>query len=205
MSKVSNAISVTPRTDFGTGASRRARQNGQIPAVVYSKGAETRSFLVDAGAWKRLTKHDIGLLTLKDGKKKIAVLIKNVQGNTLKGSVIHIDFIEVKMDVEISAVIQIQHGGEDPIGLSQGGVLEQMVHEIEVKCLPGNLPEGIEPDISNLELESVFLAKDIVWPEGVIFEGDPEMVIFKVNTPTAEVSEAEEDDEGEADTEETEE
>jgi large subunit ribosomal protein L25 len=197
MSKVSNAISVMPRTDYGKGASRRARRDGKIPAVVYSRGVESRGFLVSAKEWESLTRHEVGLLTLKDGSKEIAVLIKEVQANTLKACIVHIDFIEVKMDVEITAMIQIHHAGEDPIGLSQGGVLEQAVHEIEVKCLPNNLPEGLEPDISAVELNGVFLAKEIILPEGVVYEGDPELTIFKVNQPAAEVEETEEAAEGE--------
>ncbi|MCF6174793.1 MAG: 50S ribosomal protein L25 [Victivallaceae bacterium] len=197
MSKVSNVINVTPRTEFGNGASRRARRNGQIPAVVYSKGVETRRCLVDTKEWEAVNRHEVGLLTLKEGRKECAVLAKDVQFNTLKGMFVHIDFIEVKMDVEITTMVQIHHGGEDAIGLSQGGVLEQPAHEIEVRCLPADLPEGIEVNISGIEIDASLLAEDIILPTGVTLESDPEMIVFRVNKPTAEVAVEATEDEGE--------
>ncbi len=196
MSKLSNEISATPRTDFGKGASRRARRDGKIPVVIYSKGNESRGCLVEAKDWEALSRHSISLLTLKEGNKKCTVIPKDVQFNTLKGAFVHIDFAEVHMDEEITTMVQIEHGGEDAIGLSQGGVLEQPTHEIEVKCLPGKLPETFELDISAIGLEEALLAKDIVLPEGVVLESDPELIIFRVNKPASEVS-ADATDEGE--------
>jgi large subunit ribosomal protein L25 len=206
MSKVSNAISVVPRTDFGKGASRRARRNGQIPAIVYSKGAENRGFLINARDWGRLTRHEVGLVTLQDGKNEISVLIKDVQINTLMGIIVHIDFIEVKMDVEISAIIQVHAGADDPIGLAHGGVLEQSIHEIEVTCLPNSIPEGIDVDISGIDVEASMLAKDIVMPEGVKLASDGDVIVFRVNKPAAEAAaeaatEAEDEDEAAASSE----
>ena len=197
MSKVSNAISVVPRTDFGNGASRRARRNGQIPAIVYSKGVESRGFLLSARDWERLTRHEVGLVTLKEDENEISVLIKDVQFNTLMGIVVHIDFVEVKMDVEISAMIQVHAGADDPIGLAHGGVLEQSIHEIEVTCLPNSIPEGIDVDISGIDVEASLLAKDIVMPAGVKLASDGDVIVFRVNKPAAEAA-AEADAEGEA-------
>lgn len=206
MSKVSNAVSVAPRTDFGKCASRRARRNGQIPAIVYSRGAENRGFLINAREWDILTRHEIGLLTLKDGKNDISVLIKDVQINTLKGIIVHIDFIEVRMDVAISAMVQVHAGADDPIGLAHGGVLEQPVHEIEVSCLPNELPEGIDADVSGIDVEESLLVKNIVLPAGVTLVSDGDMIVFRVNKPAAEaVAEVEEEagEEGEAAAEES--
>ena len=188
MSKISNAISVTPRTDFGKGASRRARRNGQIPAIVYSRGVESRGFLIDARAWERLTRHEIGLLILKEEKNEISVLIKDIQINTLMGIIVHIDFIEVKMDEEISAMVQVHAGADEPIGLAHGGVLEQSVHEIEVTCLPNELPEGIDVDISGIDVEASLLAKDIAMPAGVKLASDGNVIVFRVNKPAAEAA-----------------
>lgn len=188
MSKLGNEISATPRTDFGKGASRRARRDGKIPVVIYSKGIESRGCLIETKEWEAISRHDVSLVTLKEGTDRCTVLAKDVQFNTLKGAFVHIDFIEVNMDEEITTTVQIHHGGEDAIGLSQGGVLEQPTHEVEVRCLPANLPENLELDISGIGLEESFLAKDIILPEGVVLESDPDLIIFRVNKPAAEVS-----------------
>ena len=188
MSKEINTIVVSPRNDFGKGASRRARRAGKIPAIVYSKGAENYGCLVESSDWHILTRHDIGLLTLIDGDKRTAVLIKDVQTDTLKNQILHIDFIEVKMDEEITASVQIHSVGEDAIGLSQGGVLEQQAHAVEVKCLPGVLPEELDVDISSLDLDSTLTAGELPLPSGVTLISDPETVIFRIVTPAAEVS-----------------
>ncbi len=199
MSKEINTIVVSPRKDFGKGASRRARREGKIPAIVYSKGTENYGCLVEASDWHLLTRHDIGLLTLIEGDKRTAVLIKDVQVDTLKNRIIHIDFIEVKMNEEITTSVQIHSIGEDAVGLSQGGVLEQQAHSVEVKCLPGALPEELEVDISNLGLDSTLTAGELPLPEGVTLISDPDTVIFRIETPAAEVSaNAAGDEEGDA-------
>lgn len=190
MSNAQNEISVKPRTEFGKCASRRARKAGMIPAIVYGKGIEARPYYVDAREWAILQHHDLGLISLNDGENKTSVLVKEVQRNYLKNLTVHIDFQEVKMNEEITTVVPVHALPGDPVGLSQGGVLEQPTHEIEVTCLPGNLPEGIEVDISGIELEESLHVSDIKLPEGVKAVTEAATVVFHVLKPAA--AEAEE-------------
>ena len=149
MSKVNNEIAVQERREFGKNASRRARKAGQIPVSVYSKGKESRSFLIDADEWKVLSGHGAHMVTLLDGAKKIPALVKEVQFNYLKNYVLHVDFQEVDLNQEITDFVPIHAHGES-VGAAHGGILEQELHELEVTCRPDHLPEAIRVEGSAL-------------------------------------------------------
>ena len=186
MSNVSNEIAVQERKDFGKNASRRARKGGQIPASVYSKGKESKSFLVDADAWKVLTgHHGSHMVTLKNGDAEIHALIKEVQFNYLKNYVYHIDFQEVDMDKEIVAAVPVHAHGES-VGAAHGGILEQELHELEVICRPADLPEAVTADVTKLDKGEHLCVKDLVLPQGVRTEVDGETIVFHVGLPKEE-------------------
>lgn len=194
-SKTNYELAVESRSELGTGAVRRARKVGKIPAVMYSRGAETAPLFVNAKEWDALSKHDFNLLTLLNGKKKTAAVVKEVQHNYLKSYVVHIDFQEVKMDEKITASIPVRPGHEEAAGVSKGGNFEQAIHEIEVNCLPGNLPEHFEADVAALEIGDSLLVGDIVLPEGVELITDSKLAVFHV-AKSAAVTEATEAEEG---------
>ena len=195
-SKTNYELAVETRSELGTGAVRRARNAGKIPAVMYSRGAESAPLFVDAKEWDALSKHDFNLLTLLNGKKKTAAVVKEVQNNYLKSCVMHIDFQEVKMDEEITAAIPVRPGLGEAVGVSKGGNFEQAIHEIEVKCLPGDLPEHLEADITALEIGDSLHVGDIALPDKVELVTDPELTVFHVSKPVSEEAEAVEGGEG---------
>ena len=197
-SKTNYELAVESRSDLGTAASRRARKAGKIPAVMYSRGAETAPLFVSAKEWDALSRHDFNLLTLLNGKKKTAAVVKEIQHNYLKAYVVHIDFQEVKMDEKITASIPVRPGYGEAVGVSQGGNFEQAIYEIEINCLPGDLPEHFEADITALEIGDALHVGEIALPENVELITDSKLVIFHVSQPVAEeVAEvAEEDVEG---------
>jgi len=185
-SKTNYELAVESRSDLGTAASRRARKAGKIPAVMYSRGAETAPLFVSTKEWDALSRHDFNLLTLLNGKKKTAAVVKEVQHNYLKAYVVHIDFQEVKMDEKITASIPVRPGYGEAVGVSQGGNFEQAIHEIEVNCLPGDLPEYFEADITALEIGDALHVGEIALPENVELITDSKLVIFHVAKPVAE-------------------
>ncbi|MDD5596983.1 MAG: 50S ribosomal protein L25 [Victivallaceae bacterium] len=193
MSKTNYELAVEPRSEMGSAAVRRLRKAGKIPAVIYSHGAETQPLLVDAGEWKALSKHDFNLLTLRQGRKKTAAVVKEVQENFLKSQVTHIDFQEVKMDEKITASIPVRPSHGDIAGVSKGGILEQAIHEIEVSCLPGDLPEHFDVDITALEIGESLHIGEIVMPENVELVSDPELVAFHITKPISEAAAAAEE------------
>ena len=185
MSKVNNEIAVQDRKEFGKCASRRSRKSGMIPAVIYSKGKEAKAIRVDADAWKVLAGHHVQMVTLVDGANKTAALVKEVQFNHLKNYVQHIDFLEVDLNADVTALVPV-HAHGDCLGVSRGGILEFELHEIEVVCHPDHLPEFIAAEVTSLDVGDSLHVKDLAMPEGVRTDLDPEAVVAHVVRPKEE-------------------
>jgi large subunit ribosomal protein L25 len=180
MSKEKHLIQVVNREELGSAASRRARREGMVPAVVYGHGAEPKSFLITVKDWDIIAKQDVQIVQLKPNKgSEINVLIKDVQYDYLKNRTDHIDFLEVKMDEAITASIPVHTIGT-PAGITQGGTLEHILHEVEVNCTPLTLPEYIEVNIENVELNGEIKTGDLPLPEGVTIAGDTTQTVLHV-------------------------
>ena len=193
MAKEKHLIPVVARETVGTASSRRARKAGMVPAVVYGHGAEPKSFLITNKDWDHIAKQDVQIVQLKPNKgAELNVLIKDVQYDYLKNITEHIDFLEVKMDEVITASLPIHTIGT-PVGITQGGTLEHIMHEIDVECTPLTLPESIEINIEDLELNAEINIEDIKLPEGVTATGDPKQTVLHVIL--ARVAEEESDEE----------
>jgi large subunit ribosomal protein L25 len=201
-----NVVNATSRTVVGSAASRRLRkQDGKIPAIVYSLGKENLKIILDTKEWTAFAKKDIQVIKLQiDKQKPLNVLLKDVQFNVLSNTTLHVDLQEIDMKEEITASIAVYSYGT-AAGLSQGGILNQLEHEIEVSCLPNDLPESIEVDITDLEMDGAILVKDLVLPENVKVVSDPDMLVLQVAPPRVQEeeteAEAEEGAEAEAGTE----
>jgi large subunit ribosomal protein L25 len=196
MSKEKHVLNVMERTNIGSAASRKARREGKVPAIVYGHGADPQKLMLDAKEWDIISKQDIQIVKLKcEGGKTLNAFIKEVQYNYLAGKTTHIDFLEVKMDEAITASVPI-HAHGTPIGLSQGGVLDQIMHDIEVNCTPLTLPDSITVDVAELELESSILVGDLVFPDGVIPIPEADQTVLNVMLPRIQEEEEEEEEEG---------
>ncbi len=182
-------IAVQPRNESGTGAARRARKNGLVPAIVYSKHADPKQIYLNAGDWASVSRLNSRLLYLVDGSDKQAVLVREVQMNHLKAYCLHVDFQAVSADEKIHATILIRSLGE-AIGAAQGGVLEQNIHELAVQCKPGDLVEEIKVNVEKLGFGDRIHLKDIELPAGIACTLDPETVLFHVVAPQTEEASA---------------
>ncbi len=181
MSKQKNVLSIVERTVFGSGASRKSRREGHIPGILYGHGKKSTPFLLVENEWKKIIQHgNVHLVELKsDIGTPINALVKDIQFDYLNGKTMHIDFLEVKMDELITTTIDvIGHG--TPVGIIQGGVLEQIIHKLEIKCLPKDIPENIEVDISGIELDKGIHVKELKLPEGVTAVPAPDSIVFHV-------------------------
>lgn len=188
MSKVKHVLNIVGREKSGKGDSRRLRHAGRVPAVIYSKGKTGTMVSLLEKEWRALTNQDIKLVHLVEGgKEKYVALVKEVQENFLKGSIVHIDFLEVNMKEKIVATVKVHPHG-NAIGESLGGVTQQVLHAVDVEALPAELPESIIVDVSALEIGKSLHIKDVVVPEGVKLVGDPNAVIFHVVVPAAEAA-----------------
>lgn len=190
MAKQKHILNVVTRTETGKGPVKRLRKTGQVPAVIYHAGAAAKAIYFSAAEWEALQKYELNLLLLKEGETEHLALIKEVQNDFIRGKVKHIDFLEVDRSKKIKAVVAVKAGHTAPAGLSQGGMLEQFVHEIEVECLPDALPEAVEADVSALAMGQSLHIGDIVMPEGVTAVSDKSIVVFSVVDPAKAAAEA---------------
>ena len=168
MAKQKHVLNVVTRSELGKGAVNRLRKAGHIPAVVYSKGAAAKTIYFGAAEWEALQKFELNLIALKEGDNEILALIKDVQNDFMRGK----------------ATVAVHAGHTVPVGISQGGLLEQFVHEIEVECLPDALPESVEIDVSKLELDQAMHVSELVLPEGVKAASEGDIVVFHVVDPS---------------------
>ena len=141
--------------------------------------------MVDADAGKVLAGHHVQMVTLVDGANKTAALVKEVQFNHLKNYVQHIDFLEVDLNADVTALVPV-HAHGDCLGVSRGGILEFELHEIEVVCHPDHLPEFIAAEVTSLDVGDSLHVKDLAMPEGVRTDLDPEAVVAHVVRPKEE-------------------
>ncbi len=188
MSKEKHVLNITSRDASGKGPVGRLRREGRIPAVIYSKGQQGEMVSLELGEWRSLMQNDVHLVHLvENGKDKCVALIKAVQENFLRGTVTHIDFQEVDMKEAIVSQCSIHSHGSAK-GESLGGILEQVMHEIDVEAVPAKLPESLEVDVTNIDMDTPLLAKDIELPADVKLATDPEAIIFQMAKAAAEVS-----------------
>ncbi len=165
-------LDASVRTDLGKGASRRLRHEGKVPAILYGAGKDPVSITLDhnkviqAQDFEAFYSH---VLTINiDGKKEEA-LVKDMQRHPYKLKVTHIDFQRIVAGELLQTNVPLHFLNEDKADAIklEGGHAEHLMNEIEVSCLPKNLPEYIEVDIANLELGGILHLSDITLPKGV--------------------------------------
>lgn len=160
------------REDTGKGASRRLRHEGKVPAIIYGGGRPPRALSFDHNKVLRELQHESfysSVLNIKVGDKSQAAIVKDIQRHPAKPVVLHIDLQRIVEDEVIRMNIPLHFVGEEVApGVKQdGGSVSRLMTDVEVLCLPKNLPEYIEVDISHLELDDMLHLSDINLPEGV--------------------------------------
>ena len=181
--------------DFGSAGSRRVVRSGRIPAVVYGKkGVDPLYVTLDAKEFrmKRNEFTETTLITLKlaDGEER-KVFVKDIQENLLKNCIQHVDFFEVTFGQLLRTKVRVELTGT-PAGVRDGGVLEQVVHEVEIECFPRHLPESIVADVSSVGLNEAFRVKDLVVADVIKLLDDPDMAIASVKMVKEDVPATEE-------------
>ncbi len=165
------------RTGRRKAVANRLRHAGKIPAVVYG-AVEPVTITVDAREFrtnfKQITGNTIIELRLPQGAHE--VLVKDYQRDNLTGEILHIDFSEFKKGVALRTRVPVRLTG-NPIGVKEGGILETLLHSLEVECLPKDLPEEITLDISELVLGHALHVSDLKLPEGVKSMAAPDQVL----------------------------
>lgn len=198
---MSLTIKCERRDVFGKNASRRLRREGKVPAVLYG-GNDPNTHLA-------LQKKDIfGILRSESGEntifktsfdsESIDTMIKEWQIDPVTDEILHIDLIQIAMDKAVRVSVPISVAGEAVGVKTEGGFVDLVTREVEVECLPGDIPEYIEVDISGLHLHQSFKIEDLSSPSGVEIVSEPQTLVVLIEAPTKEeeiVPEAEEEEE----------
>ncbi|MDI3548664.1 MAG: large subunit ribosomal protein [Halanaerobiales bacterium] len=187
------------REETGKGVARKLRRAGLLPGVVYGKTRKSQPLIVDPiQLQNKMSGNVIFDLTIVDDDKetKETVMIKEIQRDPIKGDLLHIDFQHISMDEKISVSIPLSLKGDAP-GVKEGGVLQQLLREVEIECLPADIPEELELDISDLHIGDSLMVSDLDVPEEIEIKTPLDEVIVTVVAPTELVEEEIEEEEEE--------
>jgi len=182
-------IDATVRTETGKNQNRRLRSEGMIPAILYGVTDENINLAVNPVDIDHILKSKKGGNTLfhinmiGERTTRSSVMIKNYQLDPVRHELIHCDFIRIELEKKLTTMIPVHPVGK-PLGVTdQGGVMELVVRELEVECLPTDIPESIEIDVANLMIGDGVRIKDIETDENVVLQGDENIMILHVLEP----------------------
>lgn len=181
-------LNAEKREGVRKGANRKLRASGRVPAILYGKDTEPALLSVDARETERLfqqisVENTIIELKVKGDRTKVQALVREVQVEALRPDLIHIDFYKIQKGVRLEVDIPVELSGIPNGVRNDGGVLEQLFHEIPVRCLPDQIPESIEIDVTDLDLQDSLHVSDLAIPEGVELLMDLERTLCVVSVP----------------------
>jgi len=182
-------LNVEKRDKAGKGIARTLRRQGMIPAIIY-RGGDSLPIAISKKAMAEFIdstagEHTVVNLKFSDGGSKLAIL-KEYQTDPLRGDILHTDFFEISLKEKVTVNVRIMTLGE-PMGVKRdGGILQHVLREIEIKCLPDKIPGHLEADISKLEIGQSIHVKDIHVGEGIEVLTTPDEIIVNVVAPAVE-------------------
>jgi large subunit ribosomal protein L25 len=172
------------RSDAGKGSARKLRAAGRVPGIVYGHG-DAVAIDVDARELYRLLHTDAGmnvLVDLKVGKDEWLAMPRDVQRDNIRDSLIHVDFLRIARDEKITVDVPVHIVG-DSHGVREGGVVEHHLWNLQVECLPQDVPTTVEADITPLGIGESLKVAQLVTPEGCTILSPPEENVVSVVTP----------------------
>jgi large subunit ribosomal protein L25 len=185
-------LTVQVRENLGKRHNRRLRKAGSVPAVLYGHGQKNVCLVVPADQLGALVHRGNRLVTLT-GAVHESAFIREVQWDTFATQVLHVDFTRVSAHEKVELALSVELRGEAP-GIKDGGVVEQLIHEVSIECPASAVPEKLEVNVNNLNLEESITIADLMLPEGARVLADPDgMVvhcIMPAEIPEEEVAEA---------------
>jgi large subunit ribosomal protein L25 len=185
-------LTAKPRANIGRTAAKQARRAGNVPAVLYGKHIKPQPLSVGALDVKKMLAqsrggHAMVNLTIEDNGKKEThlALVQDVQIDPLKDHVVHVDFHQLSATEKFRVRVPVRAIG-DPAGVKEGGIMEYLIREVEVECLPKDLPEVIEVDVTSLALGKSIYLGDLKVADGVTIRGDKTRPVITIALPTTE-------------------
>jgi large subunit ribosomal protein L25 len=185
-----NILEAQQREPGNKNSARRVRAAGKIPAVVYGAGKDTAVIEVDPRQVLRILKSESGHNTIFDlalGNDRAKAMIVDWQFEPIKGKLLHVDLQRIAMDKKLTVTVPIILKGEAEGVKQQGGILEQLLREVEIECLPADIPKSIEADISHLVFGVDIRVKDLAHNEKLKFLTDEDRMVAHITTVKEEV------------------
>jgi large subunit ribosomal protein L25 len=176
---------VQRREPSSSRATRRLRREGWVPGVVYGGGDDPITFQVEARTLRQALAHGGAVIELSvDGETGTPVVLKDQQRDPVSGGTIHVDLLRVRLDRAIQATTILElTGGEESSGVKEGGILEQVTHELNIEALPTAIPDQIVHDVSAMEMNDTLTLAAITAPEGVTLLDDLEETVVATLSP----------------------
>lgn len=182
-------LSLTARAPEGSRSARRLRRENLVPGVIYGGDTGPEHFAVDARVLRNTLAHAHAVIEVSlGGAAATPVLVKDVQRHPVRGQLVHLDLLRVRMDQTIQTTVTLElTGSEEAPGVVEGGVLSQETRELNIEALPGDIPDSIVHDVSGMEMNATLTLAVVTAPAGVTLLDDPdETVIASITPPTAE-------------------
>jgi large subunit ribosomal protein L25 len=189
-------IQVDKRERTGKGGSRESRRKGMIPGVVYGGGKDSVPIQLDRKTFVEMMKksdseNPIFLLKLADSGQERHAILRDLQRDPVSRMVIHLDFQRIEMNQKVHVTVQVELVGTAVGVKAEGGLVEFTTRELKIECLPGDIPNRIEVDVTNLHVGQHIEAGAVQLPQGVTLNDDPEKVIVILGHARTEESAAE--------------
>ncbi|MDX8367628.1 50S ribosomal protein L25/general stress protein Ctc [Cytobacillus sp. IB215665] len=195
-------LQANERQDFKHSSIRKLREEGKIPAVIYGENYESKAIFIHGADFLKTIKEAgrNGIITLSLNNDQHSVMLHDIQKDPLKSDILHADFQVVNMKSEVEVDVNIQLIG-DAIGVKDGGVLQQPLHQVSVRALPTNIPTSIDIDVSNLEVGQTISIGDIQTVDKFDINHDMSEVVASVLPPKQEdeINSGEEQETGQPD------
>jgi large subunit ribosomal protein L25 len=181
-------LKATPREHLGKSGSRKLRREGFVPGVYYIQGKAATHFSVDAKTFRGIMASDSNVIDIDLGKGiPLPSIVKEIQVDPVSGKYLHIDFLGVKLDEKVVVEVPIHIVGT-AAGAKAGGIQQVLMRHVEVECLPLDIPEAIDVDVSALEINDT-ISVETIKQENVTILSDPDSVIVSILPPRLEVEE----------------
>ena len=180
-----NVLEGQPRTPGNKNEARRVRRGGKLPGVLYGAGKEALSLTLDPRQVTRILHSATGHNTIFDlalNGERTKAMIVDWQYEPIKGALLHIDLKRIAMDQKLKVNVPIMLKGEAAGVKQQGGILEQVLREVEVECLPGDIPNSIDADVSDLVFGKVLRVADLPHSDKLKFLTDPDQTVAHITT-----------------------
>ena len=190
-------ISVKKRSLEGSSASRRMRHAGLLPGVIYGIDSNPLAVELETHAVEQVLHHHASETILVDidleGEGSVSVLLKEVQHHPVTGALLHVDLQRVAANQTLQVEVSLELVGE-PEGVKLGGLLDQVMHTILVECLPADLPETVNVDVSDLEIGSALHVSDLKLGNKVAILSDADALVAGVSAPKVDLEDDEDED-----------